>query len=73
MGGAIYRWRKCTGEPVLGMIKDILGLRQGSLRGLQAAAGPWCLVCLACNLQRLHSLTMGSVCLLLLEEAGGNV
>ena len=66
IGRAIYRLRKCTVEPVLGIIKDILGFRQFSLRGLQAAAGEWCLVCLAFNLKRLHSLTRGSVCLLLL-------
>jgi hypothetical protein len=66
IGRAIYRLRTCTVEPVLGIIKDILGFRQFSLRGLQAAAGEWCLVCLAFNLKRLHSLTMGSVCLLLL-------
>jgi hypothetical protein len=59
MGGAIYRVRKCTVEPVLGIIKDILGFRQCSLRGLQAAAGEWCLVCLAFNLKRLHTLTLG--------------
>jgi len=59
IGRAIYRLRKCTVEPVLGIIKDILGFRQFSLRGLQAAAGEWCLVCLAFNLKRLHSLTMG--------------
>ena len=59
IGRAIYRLRKWTVEPVLGIIKDILGFRQCSLRGLQAAAGEWCLVCLACNLKRLHSLTMG--------------
>jgi Transposase DDE domain/Transposase domain (DUF772) len=64
IGRAISRLRKCPVEPVLGMSKDILGLRQCSLRGLQAAAGEWCLVCLACNLKRLHSWTMGSVCLL---------
>ena len=58
IGGAIYRLRKCTVEPVLGIIKDILGFRQCSLRGLWAAAGEWCLVCLACNLKRLHTLTM---------------
>src|SRR5216684_5767587 len=28
IGGAIYRLRKCTVEPVLGIIKDILGFRQ---------------------------------------------
>ena len=59
IGGAIYRWRKWTVEPVLGMIKDLLGFRQCSLRGLRAAAGAWCLVCLAFNLKRLHTLTMG--------------
>ena len=59
LGGAIYRLRKCTVEPVLGIIKDILGFRQFSLRGLQVAAGEWCLVCMAFNLKRLHSLTMG--------------
>jgi hypothetical protein len=66
MGGAIYRWRKCTVEPVLGMIKDLLGFRQGSLRGLWAAAGEWCLVGLAFNWKRLHTLPMGYTCLLLL-------
>jgi hypothetical protein len=48
--------RKCTVEAVLGIIKDILGCRQVSLRGLQAAAGEWCLVCIAFNLKRLHTL-----------------
>ena len=59
IGGAIYRLRKCTVEPVLGIIKDILGFRQFSLRGLWAAAGEWCLVCLAFNLKRLHTLIIG--------------
>ena len=55
---AIYRLRKCTVEPVIGGIKAVLGFRQCSLRGL-AAAGAWCLVCLAWNLKRLHRLTVG--------------
>jgi transposase len=59
IGQAIYRLRKCTGEPVLGIIKDVLGFRQFSLRGLQAAAGEWCLVCTAFNLKRLHTLLVG--------------
>ena len=58
-GRAIYRLRKCTGEPVLGLIKDLLGFRLCSLRGLQAAAGEWCLVCTAFNLKRLHALIVG--------------
>src|SRR5512139_3256709 len=56
IGQAIYRLRKCTVEPMIGIIKEILGFRQFSLRGLQAAAGEWCLVCLAFNLKRMHSL-----------------
>jgi len=56
IGRAIYRLRKMTVEPVIGLIKEILGFRQFSLRGLGAAAGEWCLVCLAFNLKRLHVL-----------------
>ncbi len=56
IGQAIYRLRKCTVEPVIGIIKEVLGFRQFSLRGLVAAAGEWCLVCLAFNLKRLHTL-----------------
>jgi transposase len=56
IGKAIYRLRKCTIEPVIGIIKEILGFRQFSLRGLTAAAGEWCLVCLAFNLKRMHTL-----------------
>ena len=56
MGRAIYRLRKMTVEPVIGLIKEVLGFRQFSLRGLTAAAGEWCLVCLAFNLKRLHVL-----------------
>jgi len=56
IGKAIYGLRKSTVEPVLGIIKEVLGFRQFSLRGLGAAAGEWCLVCLAWNLKRLHRL-----------------
>ena len=56
IGQVIYRLRKCTVEPVIGIIKEVLGFRQFSLRGLPAAAGEWCLVCLAFNLKRLHVL-----------------
>ena len=56
IGQAIYRLRKSTVEPVIGIIKDTLGFRQFSLRGLAAAAGEWNLVCLAYNLKRLHIL-----------------
>jgi len=56
MGQAIYKLRKSTVEPVIGIIKEVLGFRQFSLRGLTAVADEWCLVCLAFNLKRLHVL-----------------
>ena len=56
IGQAIYGLRKCTVEPVIGIIKEVLGFRQFSLRGLDPATGEWWLVCLAFNLKRLHTL-----------------
>ena len=56
IGKQIYGLRKSTVEPVIGIIKETLGFRQFSLRGLLAVAGEWCLVCLAYNLKRLHVL-----------------
>jgi transposase len=59
IGKAIYRLRKCTVEPVIGIIKEVMGFRQFSLRGEQAAGGEWWLVCVAFNLKRLHTLLQG--------------
>ena len=59
VGQALYRWRKCPVEPVSGIVKEVLGFRQFSLRGEAAAAGEGCLGCLAFDLKRLHSLTLG--------------
>ncbi len=56
IGQAIYRLRKSTVEPVIGIIKEVLGFRQFSLRGLVKAAGEWNLVCIAFNLKRMHTL-----------------
>jgi transposase len=69
IGKAIYAGRKSTVEPVIGIIKEVLGFRQFSLRGELAAAGEWCLVCLAFNLKRLHSLTAGCLLSVLLNQA----
>ncbi len=57
LGQLIYRARKCTVEPVIGIIKEVMGFRQFSLRGQDKAAGEWCLVCLAFNFKRLHVLS----------------
>lgn len=59
IGKLIYGLRKSTVEPVIGIIKETLGFRQFSLRGLVTVAGEWCLVCLAYNLKRLHVLVKG--------------
>lgn len=61
IGKEIYRLRKCTVEPVIGIIKEILGFRQFSLRGLKNVAGEWCLVCLAFNLKRMHSIWLAQM------------
>jgi len=59
IGKLIYGLRKSTVEPVIGIIKETLGFRQFSLRGQTAVAGEWCLVCLAYDLKRMHSLVTG--------------
>ncbi len=56
IGKAIYGLRKCTVEPVIGIIKEVMGFRQFSLRGLEGVAGEWCLVCLGFNVKRLHNV-----------------
>jgi len=55
-GRAIYAMRKCTVEPVFGIIKAILGFRQFSLRGLKNVNGEFNLVALAWNLKRMFVL-----------------
>jgi len=55
-GQAHYRRRKTIPEPVFGWIKQAVGFRRFSLRGLEAAKAEWNLVCAAVNLKRMHSL-----------------
>jgi transposase len=50
-----YRRRKTIPEPVFGWIKQVLGFRRFSMRGLDAARAEWNLVCLAVNLKRMHT------------------
>src|SRR5438874_1887382 len=57
-GRARYRRRKAIVEPVIGWIKEVLGFRRFSLRGLANARGEWNVVCLALNLKRLHRIQM---------------
>jgi hypothetical protein len=55
-GRALYKLRQQTVEPAFGIIKDVLGFRCFSLRGLAKVTLEWELVCLAYNLKRLHRL-----------------
>ena len=52
-GAVIYRTRKGQVEPAFGIIKETLGFRQFSLRGLRKVAGEWALVCMTYNLRKI--------------------
>jgi transposase len=56
-GSAHYRRRKVIPEPVFGWIKQVLGFRSFSLRGIAKVSAEWRLMCAAMNLRRMHRLT----------------
>jgi len=56
-GRAAYRRRKWIAEPPNGWIKNVLGFRQFSVRGLKKVQAEWKLVCLALNLRRMGAMT----------------
>ena len=51
--------RKWIAEPPNGWIKNVLGFRQFSLRGLHRVQAEWKLVCMALNLRRMAVLSAG--------------
>lgn len=53
---AKYKRRKCTVEPVFGIIKNVLGFTRFSLRGFEKVKTEWLLVALAYNCKRLTNL-----------------
>ena len=53
-----YRRRKWIAEPPNGWIKNVLGFRQFSLRGLHRVSAEWKLVCMALNLRRMATLSV---------------
>ena len=55
-GKQAYRRRKWLAEPPNGWVKNVLGFRQFSLRGLERVNAEWKLVCTALNLRRICSL-----------------
>jgi hypothetical protein len=58
-GQAAYRKRKWIVEAPNGWIKNVLGFRQFSLRGLQKVKAEFKLVCLALNLRRMNGMKAG--------------
>ena len=57
-GKALYGLRKQTVEPVFGIIKEVLGFRRFSMRGLAKCNSEWDLVSTSYNLKRLFALKM---------------
>lgn len=55
-GRALYALRKCTVEPVIGIIKSVMKFRQFLLRGVDHVSSEWDLVCLAYNVKRMHRM-----------------
>ncbi|MGH7483542.1 MAG: IS1182 family transposase [Longimicrobiales bacterium] len=55
-GRKYYKRRKAIVEPVYGWIKEVIGFRRFSLRGLENVTGEWDLICLAVNLKRLSAM-----------------
>jgi len=55
-GQLAYRKRKWIAEPPNGWIKNVLGFRQFSMRGLHRADAEWKLICAALNLRRMCGL-----------------
>jgi hypothetical protein len=53
-GRPIYARRKVIVEPVFGQIKQAMGLRRFSLRGLAKVAAEWGIVCLCHNLLKRY-------------------
>lgn len=51
-----YRKRKWIAEPPNGWIKNVLGFRQFSMRGLEKAKAEFKLVCMALNLRRMGAM-----------------
>ena len=51
-----YARRKWHAEAPIGWIKEAMGFRRFSFRGLDRVRAEWTLVCLALNVKRLHTL-----------------
>lgn len=52
-GDAIYRRRKAIVEPAIGIVKETMGFRQWSLRGLRKVRGEFALVAMAYDIRKI--------------------
>jgi transposase len=59
VGKAAYRKRKWISEPPNGWLKNVLGFRQFSMRGLAKCAAELKLACMALNLRRMSAMGVG--------------
>ena len=69
-GKARYAQRKWLSEAPNGWIKEVLGFRRFSLRGLAKVRGEWDLVCLALNIKRMGTV---ATCETPTDEAGAGL
>ena len=58
-GKATDRRRKWIAEPPNSWVKNVLGFRQLSLKGLHRVQAEWNLVCMALNLRRMATMQTG--------------
>ena len=59
-GRARYARRTWLSEAPNGWIKEVLGFRRFSFRGLEKVRAAWDLVCLAVNIKRIGALASAS-------------
>jgi hypothetical protein len=57
-GKAFYALRKQVAEPAFGIIKEVIGFREFSFRGLEKVQGEWTLVMCCYNLKMMFNMTM---------------
>lgn len=50
----LLEMRKCVVEPVFGIIKEILGLRRWTVKGIEKVRAMWSIVCTAFNLRKMY-------------------
>jgi hypothetical protein len=56
-----YAKRKGIIEPIFGQLKQVLGIRQFTLRGLASMRGEWRLMCMVHNLLKLWRREVAAV------------